>query len=146
MGAETCNRILLWCPVVYNIWTMIYCFMGLNWVIAGFVRGEVWVWAGLCNKKAHILLIPISIFWVVRKKRNTRAFDGVERDLVHIRDSWLHTFRFLFLGHDINGLDDFGNVIDHLSKFTFLYGWYPLRTMVNNILIYTFILKKTWVI
>lgn len=37
-------------------------------------------------KLTDLLLIPISIFWVVLKERNTRAFDGIEKDFVNIRD------------------------------------------------------------
>lgn len=67
---------------------------------------------GLCNKRTHLLLIPISIFRVVWKERNALS-DRIERDFVSIRDRWIHMFEFLILGHDISGLNNFGNVIDH---------------------------------
>lgn len=43
-GAETCNHILLWCLVVYIIWTMVYGLLGLNEVIVGSVKEEIWAW------------------------------------------------------------------------------------------------------
>lgn len=27
--AESCNHLLLWCPVAYNIWTMVYSLLGM---------------------------------------------------------------------------------------------------------------------
>lgn len=35
---ESCNHILLWCPIFYSIWSMVYGMMGLNCAIAGSVR------------------------------------------------------------------------------------------------------------
>lgn len=42
--AETCNHILLWCPEVYKLWTMIYGLLGISWVIVGLVRDAPWAW------------------------------------------------------------------------------------------------------
>lgn len=43
---ESCNH-LLWCLVTYNIWNMVYSFLGINWVIGGAVKNEFWIWDGL---------------------------------------------------------------------------------------------------
>lgn len=42
MSAETCNHLLLWCPMVYSLWNMIYELLGINWVMAGSVRDEIY--------------------------------------------------------------------------------------------------------
>lgn len=42
MSAETCNHLLLWCPMVYSLWNMIYELLGINWVVAGSVRDEIY--------------------------------------------------------------------------------------------------------
>lgn len=44
------------------------------------------------------MLIPISIMWVVWKERKFRAFDGIEKDFNYIKNRWIHTSGFLFLG------------------------------------------------
>lgn len=53
-------------------------------------------------------------------------------------------FEFLILSHDMNGLDDFGNVIDRSidMQIRSVNGRYPFGTIVNNIILYTFIQKK----
>lgn len=48
---EACKHLLLWCPVAYEFWTMIYGLMGIHWVIADFVSDEVWAWDGLTRKR-----------------------------------------------------------------------------------------------
>lgn len=68
MHEESCNHILLWCPIVFNIWTMVYNLIGINWVMGGSIKDELCVWAGLCEKKRYLLLIYLSIFWVVLKE------------------------------------------------------------------------------
>lgn len=114
LDAESCNHITLWWLTVYSILSMVYDLWEINWVMAGSVRDELWAWAGLYKKRTHLLLIPLSIRWVVWKERNASAFDEIERDFVDIRDRWIHTFGFMILDHEINRIDDFRNVIDHL--------------------------------
>lgn len=43
-AVESCNHILLWCPVAYSLWHLVYGLMDINWVIAGRVKDELWVW------------------------------------------------------------------------------------------------------
>lgn len=37
-ATESCNHILFWCPVAYNLWVIIYDLLGINWVITGSMR------------------------------------------------------------------------------------------------------------
>lgn len=74
--AESCNHILLRCPIAYSLWFMVYGLLGINWVIAGTLREELWAWGNVCKQKKHANLIPLTIFWVLWKERNRRAFEG----------------------------------------------------------------------
>lgn len=91
-NAETCSHIVLWCLVVYKLWTMVYNLFGIKWVIVGSVREDLWAWKGLCKKRTQLKLIPLTIFWVIQKEPNNRVFDGIESELTRIRDRWLHLF------------------------------------------------------
>lgn len=55
---------------------MVYELLGINWVMAGAVRGEVWAWEGLSIKQSIANLIPLILFWVLWNERNDRAFAG----------------------------------------------------------------------
>lgn len=55
------------------------------------------------------------VFWVIRKERNSRAFEGKVSSLYSIRDKWMQSFGIILFGHDIISDEDFGNVIDILT-------------------------------
>lgn len=90
-------------------------FFGIDWVIADLVRGEIWAWDGLLVKRNIINMISLTVFWVIWKKMNSRAFDSVESSFNRIKDRWIHYFGSILLGHDINNKINFGNVIDTLT-------------------------------
>lgn len=74
---ESCNHLLLWCPLVYSLWCLIYGLVGIDWVVAGFVEGEIWAWDGLYVKKDIANLILLTVFWVIWNERNDRTSDSV---------------------------------------------------------------------
>lgn len=39
--AKSCNHILLWCPTMYKLWTMVYELLGISWVIVGSIRDKI---------------------------------------------------------------------------------------------------------
>lgn len=55
------------------------------------------------------------VFWVIRKERNSRAFEGKVSSLYSTRDKWMQSFGIILFGHDIISDEDFGNVIDILT-------------------------------
>lgn len=61
-AVESCNHIILWCPAVYDLWCMIYELLGINWVMTGTVKEEIWAWGRLSMKKEIVKLIPLTIF------------------------------------------------------------------------------------
>lgn len=64
-AVESCNHLLLWCPVTYSLWNIVHSLLGINWIIGGTVKNELWVWDEICKKLKFIKLIPSTIFWVV---------------------------------------------------------------------------------
>lgn len=46
-------------------------------------------------------LVPLIIFRIIWKERNSRAFEGVESSVYKIRDKWIHYFESILLGYDI---------------------------------------------
>lgn len=41
---ESCNHILLRCPVAFGLWSLIYSLVGISWVMMGSIREELWAW------------------------------------------------------------------------------------------------------
>lgn len=48
------------------------------------------------------------------KERNQRGFEGIEWEITKIMDRWLHYMGSLYLGHDINRMEDFKEFINIL--------------------------------
>ncbi|XP_021891966.1 uncharacterized protein LOC110810189 isoform X2 [Carica papaya] len=46
-NAESCNHLLLWCPVSYELCSMIYKLLGLSWVISVSVKRELLALEGI---------------------------------------------------------------------------------------------------
>lgn len=65
---ESGNHLLLWCPTAYYLWTVVYGLLEINWVMAGVLRDEVWVWEGLCIKQRIANLIPHIVFGFCENK------------------------------------------------------------------------------
>lgn len=56
-GAETCNHLLLWCC---SLTVLVSCIglLGLNWIMAGSMREELWAWKAIHNGKHSLRLAP----------------------------------------------------------------------------------------
>lgn len=50
-GRGVCNCVLMWCHVVYKLWTMIYGLLSTNWMMAGSIRDKIWAWKGIRGRK-----------------------------------------------------------------------------------------------
>lgn len=44
--AESYEHLLSWCTFAYKLWMLAYSLLGINWVIGGPVREEIWAWKG----------------------------------------------------------------------------------------------------
>lgn len=64
-AAESCNHILLLCPLAYELWTIVYALTEINWVMVGTIKDETWVWEGICNKREFVKLILLTILLVI---------------------------------------------------------------------------------
>lgn len=87
-----------------ELWNMAYGSLRISWVMVRNVKEEKWAWKGVSGWKKYLGLIPLAIFWMVRKERNIRVFEGVEEEFV-----WLQLDGFKLW------------VVDHGSSFV-LYG------------------------
>lgn len=71
--------------IVQGIWCITY-WVSIRWLRVWW-KNELWTWGGIGKKSKIIKLIPLTILWVMCKKRNNKAFDGCVRDISRIRDS-----------------------------------------------------------
>lgn len=80
--------------------------MCISWIMVGSISKELLAWEGLSPKSPVARLIPLTIFWILWRKMNNRAFEGREDSFINIKDRWMHYFGSIFLGHNSDTLDD----------------------------------------
>lgn len=51
MAEETRSHLLLWCPVAYRQWPMVYGLLGVNWVMTSTENEEPWAWRELAKRR-----------------------------------------------------------------------------------------------
>lgn len=56
-------------------------------------------WSKCKNKLANV--IPLTVFWILWKEKNSRAFEGEKNSFSRLKDRWLNYFGSILLGHDI---------------------------------------------
>lgn len=93
----------------HRVWVI-----GNQLIMTSYIRDEIWAWKGIRGRKKQVGLIPLVIFWVVWKKRNRRAFKGVEADFDRVKDRWFQIWDLLTTGHSLQSMNDFKNLIDIL--------------------------------
>lgn len=74
------------------------------------------MWEGIRRKEKFISLIPLTVFYIIWKERTMRAFDGIDSDMVKIKDRWFYLFGSLLTRHDLYRVEDFGYMIDCLTN------------------------------
>lgn len=59
---ESCNHGLLYCLRVHKLWIIVYGLLGINWVMTGNMRDEIWIWKSINSGKKQVGFIPLAIF------------------------------------------------------------------------------------
>lgn len=82
-AAESCNHLLLRCPVTYSIEYIVYSLLGINWVMRGSVKNEFSASGGIGSRSKIVSLIPLIIFGLCGKRG---TIEHSMRDIGKIRD------------------------------------------------------------
>lgn len=141
-AVESCNYILLWCPVAYELWTIVYSLLRTNWVMSGSVKEELWTWKGLCTKRQFVKFILLTILWVLWKGKNSRTVEGSKGEIAKIKDRWLHFLGPYFWDIFLDGR--FWESYQYSYTIVILCTRVLLSRYLVNITIYTFYFKKKY--
>ncbi|XP_028064362.1 uncharacterized protein LOC114267521 [Camellia sinensis] len=77
--AETVNHVLLWCPFVWQVWSTVLNWWGIQWAVPGNVEGLLHWWMGFKWRKFEDRIwkvIPLAVMWSTWKLRNEVIFSG----------------------------------------------------------------------
>lgn len=96
---------------------MIYGLLGIEWVIAGSVREEIWTWEGLFVKRNITNIISLTVFWINWKEKNRRIFYSAQSSLNRLKNKWIHIFGSVLLSHDILYTFYFKKILKNMRVF-----------------------------
>jgi hypothetical protein len=87
-SGESLSHLLLHCSVARDLWNFIFNIFGIQWDMPKDVRDLLacW-WEGRGRSKIKVLwhLVPHCVFWCIWWERNSRSFEGKERNLVDLK-------------------------------------------------------------
>lgn len=95
--------------------SMVYDSLGVNWLITGAVRVELWAWENLCKRKKFTNLSLWPFFGFMERKKQQSIWRW-GREICKLKDGWFQYFGSLIMGHDINRVDNFRYIIDTLTN------------------------------
>ena len=91
---ESVDHLLLHCSIAWELWSLVFCLFGIQWVMPHTVLELFEAWQGKFERHRHIdvcKLAPHCLIWCIWHERNARSFEGRERSLLEIKSSFLHT-------------------------------------------------------
>lgn len=88
---EEVDHFLLHCSVSSGLWRVILNFFGIQWVMPSTVRDMLHSWAGFRRRRRQKAwkFSPLALMWIVWGERNRIAFEGIENNFAHLRNSLL---------------------------------------------------------
>ena len=111
---ESVDHLLLHCSKAWELWSLVSCLFGIQWVIPHIVLELFEAWQGKFGHHCHIdvwKLVPHCLIW---RERNARSFEGCERSLLEIKSFFLQT------------LFEWSVVFSHFSCSSFSFFSWPL--------------------
>jgi len=97
--SETVDHLLLHCKVARVLWELAINCLGACWVASDSIRSHLLAWEGFFCRKVRKKnkagwMLPHVIFWCIWRKRNRRAFEGVETPIQCLKDLVFKTLYF----------------------------------------------------
>ena len=89
-AGESVDHLLLHCDYARELWSFIFCMVGLQWVMPGKVSELLACWR---RRAAHMIwnAIPSCLMWLLWRERNRSAFEDSERHSMDLKLTFLHT-------------------------------------------------------
>lgn len=109
INCETCNHLLLWFPFTANLWSMVFGLLGISWALADSVCNEILTWKMLVSRRRQLSLVLLTIFWIIWKEMDCRAFEGKKSDSL---SRVVLCIEFHNCGHSLDSFDDFGSIVN----------------------------------
>ena len=80
------HNLLLHCGVAHALWSNIFSWLGLSWVMPSSILDLCACWCSFGRTKSAMVwkMVPICIFWSIWRERNNRCFEDLECSMEEI--------------------------------------------------------------
>ena len=103
------DHIFIHCDKTRVVWHLLFSLFGVSWMLPSLVRETLYSWHGsFMGRKTKTVwhITTLCLFWIVWKKRNSRAFDNEEHfdqgiKLIFLCNLWAWSKLFIALGPSI---------------------------------------------
>jgi exonuclease III len=93
-NGESISHLLLHCSYATEIWNFFVNIFGISWVMPFGIVDLLSCWGNGCrNTRIRKVwdMVPLCIFWCIWWERNTRCFEGMERNVLELKGLVLRT-------------------------------------------------------
>uniref|UniRef100_A0A2N9IF07 Reverse transcriptase zinc-binding domain-containing protein n=1 Tax=Fagus sylvatica TaxID=28930 RepID=A0A2N9IF07_FAGSY len=93
-NGESISHLLLHCSAAMEIWYFMFSIFGIQWVMPGGVIALLSCWGDSCHStriRKVWDMVPPCVFWCIWWERNSRSFEGKERNLMEVKGTVLRT-------------------------------------------------------
>ena len=92
-AGESVDHLLLHCDYASELWSFIFCIVGLQWVMPCKVSDLLACWRRRAGSSKDVIwnAIPSCLMWLIWRERNRRAFEDSERHFMELKLTFLHT-------------------------------------------------------
>jgi hypothetical protein len=115
-NGESIPHLLMHCSFSTEIWNFFLNIFGISWVMPCGIVDLLCCWGGGCrNTRIRKVwgMVPLCIFWCLWWERNTRCFEGMERNVLELKGLVLRT---LMEWSKASGVLVFSTVLDFLES------------------------------
>ena len=89
------NHLLLHCRVAYELWSMVFCFFDIHWVMPYKVSELLTSWHGKFGRHQNIDLwrfVLHCLFWCLWREPHARCFEDCEWSIFDIKSFFFPYF------------------------------------------------------
>ena len=90
---ESVDHLLLHCSIAWELWSLVFCLFGIQWVMPHIVLDLFETWQRKFARHRHIdvwKLVPHCLIWCIWRERKVRSFEGCERSCWRFKSFFLH--------------------------------------------------------
>ena len=94
MCGELVDHLLLYCPIAYELWSMVCCLFSIHWVMTNKIFELLVLWQGKFGRHRNIdfwRFVQHCLFWSLWREWNDKWFKDCEWSILDLKSFFFHT-------------------------------------------------------